>query len=40
MDGRWDNDVLKPAFHSLHADDFQAIELGWNPVSTGVPGPR
>lgn len=29
MDERWDNDVLNPAFHSLYADDFEVIELGW-----------
>ena len=29
MDGRWDNDVLNPAFHSLTADDFEVIQLGW-----------
>ena len=36
MDGRWDNDVLNPAFASLDADDFEVIELGWNPITTGV----
>ena len=40
MDSRWDNDVLNPAFHSLHADDFVVIRLGWNPATTGVPGPQ
>ena len=29
MDPAWDNDVLNPAFHSLIADDFEVIELGW-----------
>ena len=29
MDGRWNNDVLNPAFHSLTADDFEVIQLGW-----------
>jgi hypothetical protein len=29
MDPAWDNDVLNPAFHSLHADDFEVIQLGW-----------
>lgn len=29
MDPRWDNDVLNPAFHALHASDFEVIELGW-----------
>jgi hypothetical protein len=31
MDARWDNGVLNPAFHSLQADDFEVIELGWEP---------
>jgi hypothetical protein len=31
MDERWDNGVLNPAFHSLQADDFEVIELGWTP---------
>lgn len=29
MDDAWDNGVLNPAFHSLTADDFEVIELGW-----------
>jgi len=29
MDPEWDNGVLNPAFHSLHADDFEVIKLGW-----------
>jgi hypothetical protein len=29
IDGRWDNDVLNPAFHSLNADDFEVVQLGW-----------
>jgi hypothetical protein len=29
MDGRWDNDELNPAFHSLNADDFEVVQLGW-----------
>jgi len=37
MDPRWDNDVLNPAFHALHASDFDVIQLGWNPVSSSVP---
>jgi len=37
MDDRWDNDILNPAFHGLHAGDFEVIELGWNPQTTGVP---
>jgi len=37
MDVVWNNDVLNPAFHSLNADDFEVVQLGWNPVSVGVP---
>ena len=37
MDARWDNDILNPAFHSLHADDFEVIQLGWMPQTSGVP---
>jgi len=37
MDARWDNDVLNPAFHALHADDFEVIQLGWQPTFSGVP---
>lgn len=37
MDERWDNDVLNPAFHALHASDFEVIELGWNPLAASVP---
>ncbi len=29
MDPRWDNDVLNPAFHSLHANDFEVVQRGW-----------
>jgi hypothetical protein len=29
MDPRWNNGVLNPAFHSLTADDFEVIQLGW-----------
>jgi hypothetical protein len=39
MDERWDNDVLNPAFHGLTADDFEAVELGWNPETSGIPSP-
>ena len=31
MDDRWNNGELNPAFHSLTADDFEVIELGWRP---------
>jgi len=30
-DTRWNNDVLNPAFGSLHASDFEVIQLGWQP---------
>jgi hypothetical protein len=37
MDPLWDNGVLNPAFHSLTADDFEVIQLGWKPGTVGVP---
>lgn len=36
MDPRWDNDILNPAFHSLYADQFEVLQLGWDPTTTGV----
>lgn len=30
-DNRWDNGILNPAFGSLHANDFEVIQLGWKP---------
>jgi hypothetical protein len=30
-DTRWNNDVLNPAFAGLTANDFEVIQLGWNP---------
>jgi hypothetical protein len=37
MDSRWDNGQLNPAFHSLHASDFEVIQLGWGQnTTTGV----
>jgi hypothetical protein len=33
MDPRWDNGTLNPAFHQLHASDFEVIQLGWRPTS-------
>lgn len=35
-DTRWDNDILNPAFHGLHASDFEVIQLGWQPSHTLV----
>jgi hypothetical protein len=38
-DTRWNNDVLNPAFSSLHASDFEVVQLGWKPpvaTSTGA----
>ncbi len=31
-DTRWNNDVLNPAFASLHTSDFEVVRLGWRPV--------
>ncbi len=38
MDGRWNNDVLNPAFSMLTADDFEVIQLGWRPSPQPPPG--
>ena len=37
FDPRWDNDVLNPAFHSLYANDFDVIQLGWRGSTTPPP---
>jgi hypothetical protein len=34
-DTRWDNDILNPAFGNLTANDFEVIELGYNPGPAG-----
>jgi hypothetical protein len=31
MDPGWDNGILNPAFHSITADDFEVVQLGWTP---------
>jgi hypothetical protein len=30
-DVRWNNDIMNPAFHSLTADNFEVLQLGWQP---------
>jgi hypothetical protein len=35
-DTRWDNDILNPAFDALEAEDFEVIQLGWQPSVTLV----
>jgi hypothetical protein len=35
FDVRWNNDILNPAFSTLTASDFEVIQLGWNPPSSG-----
>ncbi len=37
MDGRWNNGVLNPAFSALTADDFEVVQLGWNPPAVLPP---
>ena len=37
MDLRWNNDILNPAFHSLTADDFEVIQLGWRGPALNPP---
>jgi len=35
-DTRWDNDQLNPAFSAIKANDFEVVQLGWQPpVSRG-----
>jgi hypothetical protein len=36
-DARWNNDILNPAFHSLTADDFEVVTLGWKPIGPAAP---
>jgi hypothetical protein len=31
-DTRWNNDILNPAFANLTANDFEVIQLGFNPA--------
>ena len=33
-DTRWNNDILNPAFRSLTANDFEVIQLGYNPTAS------
>jgi len=37
MDSRWDNNVLNTAFHSLIADDFEVVRLGWQGSAPSAP---
>jgi hypothetical protein len=37
-DTRWDNSVLNPEFGTLHASDFDVIQLGWQPPQTTPAG--
>jgi hypothetical protein len=39
FDPRWDNGVLNPAFHDLHANDFEVVQLGWRGDSVTPPPP-
>jgi hypothetical protein len=34
-DTRWDNDLLNPAFGALKANDFEVVQLGWQPAEGG-----
>jgi hypothetical protein len=36
MDPAWNNDILNPAFHTLTADDFEVITLGWGAAAMGL----
>jgi hypothetical protein len=35
-DTRWNNDIINPAFRSLTANDFEVVELGYNPRTAGL----
>ena len=35
-DTRWNNDILNPAFAALTANDFEVIQLGYNPPPPGA----
>jgi hypothetical protein len=37
MDPRWNNAILNPAFHSLTADDFDVLQLGWRGAPPAAP---
>ena len=34
-DTRWNNDILNPAFRNVTANDFDVIQLGYNPPTAG-----
>ena len=36
-DTRWDNDVLNPAFRALTANDFEVVQLGYQPTAPSRP---
>jgi hypothetical protein len=39
FDTRWDNSILNPAFALLSANDFEVVQLGWNPATAPAPAP-
>ena len=39
FDTRWNNDVLNPALHSLEAEDFDVVHLGYRPPAFASTGP-
>jgi hypothetical protein len=38
-DTRWNNGILNPAFAALNANDFEVIQLGYNPPTTAPAAP-
>jgi hypothetical protein len=36
MDSRWNSGEMNDAIHTLHAGDFEVIQLGWQRTPTGV----
>ena len=38
-DTRWDNGILNPAFHSITANDFEVVQLGYRPLAGSLTAP-
>ena len=38
-DTRWDNGTFNPAFHSITANDFEVVQLGYRPVPGSLTAP-
>ena len=38
-DTRWDNGTVNPAFHSITANDFEVVQLGYRPIPGSLTAP-